>query len=132
MKNRIINKDKFFSESGLSFVELIVVIVFISIALASLLNVFSVSLTSSVGSEHLSLSVQLAEYKMEQVRSDKASFGYNYLRASNYPTENSPENYSGYTRSVLITTYSDYKKVEVSITKEGINDVSLVALFTNY
>ena len=105
-------KNKFFAESGVSFIELIVVMVFISIALAALLNVFSVSITSSVGSEYLSLSVQLAEFKMEQIRSDKASFGYNYLRTSKYPTETNPESYSGYTRAVSISTYSDHKKVQ--------------------
>jgi hypothetical protein len=64
MNNSIIKKIGTLSENGYSFVELIMVIVFISIALVAILNTYNVGLTSSVGSEHLSLAAQLAEYKI--------------------------------------------------------------------
>jgi type II secretory pathway pseudopilin PulG len=132
MNNSIIKKIGTLSENGYSFVELIMVIVFISIALVAILNTYNVGLTSSVGSEHLSLAAQLAEYKMEQIKSDKARQGYDFVIESNYPAETDPQNFTDYSRTVSITTYSEYKEVTVTIAKNGETQITLQAIFTNY
>lgn len=119
-------------ENGDSFIELIIVVVFIAIALVAILNTFNVGITSSVDSEHLSLAAQLAEYKMEQVKSDKARQGYNFLIESNYPNEIDPENFTGYSRTVSINTFAEHKEVTVTVFKDGDEKISLKAIFTNY
>ncbi|MCD6167572.1 hypothetical protein DRQ11_07015 [candidate division KSB1 bacterium] len=120
------------SERGFSLVELVFVIVFISIALTAILNTFSTSVSSSVDSEYVSLAVQLAEGKMEQIKSDKAGKGYSYLVAGNYPSENNPDGYSGFSRTVNITTYTNYKVVTVTVTHSDVPTVTLETIFTNY
>ena len=119
-------------QSGFTLTELIIVLVFVGVALTSILLSFRTGLRTSVDSELLSLSAQLAEAKMEQIKSDKASFGYGYLTQQNYPPETDADGYSGYTRTVSITEYSGYKKVTVTVTHSGSPDVQLVTIFANY
>lgn len=116
----------------MSLIEIIVVIVFIGVALSALLNSFNVGVSSSVGSEYLSVAAQLANYKMEEIKSDKAAHGYNYLDETNYPQETDPQNFAGYVRTVSITAYSAYKEVQVTVSHNGVQEVSLTAQFANY
>lgn len=123
---------RFGTQSGISYIEVIIVMVFISIALVTLLNSFTIGVTSSVNSEYLSVAAQLAEYEMEQIKSDKAAHGYNYLVSSNYPQISNPENFSGFTRSVYIIEYSDSKVIKVTVAQNDIEEVVLYSVFTNY
>ena len=132
MNSQIIKKISPHSENGYSFVELIIVVVFISIALVAILNTYNVGITSSVGSEHLSLAAQLAEYKMEQIKSDKARQGYDFVVGANYPAETDPQNFTDFSRTVSITTYSEYKEITVTVFKNGETQISLKAILTNY
>ena len=116
----------------MSLIEIIIVIVFIGVALSALLNSFNVGISSSVGSEYLSVSAQLANYKMEEIKSDKAAHGYDYLDEANYPQETGPQNFTGYARTVTITAYTDYKEVQVTVSHDGTQEVSLTAQFANY
>ena len=130
--NRNPTKNLLTSEKGISLVELILVIVFVSVALTAILNTFTTSVSSSVDSEYISLAVQLAEGEMEQIKSDKSGKGYSYIIASNYPTETNPDGYAGFTRAVNITTYTDYKVVTVTVSHADVPTITLETIFTNY
>ena len=126
------NQQSFFNQKGFSLTEMIVTVVFISVALIALLNTFNVGLRSAADSNSMSLSTQIAETKMERIKSDKASFGLSYLIHSNYLQEDNPDGCSGYTRTVTITNYENYKKIEVAVTHNSFPSITLVTLFSNY
>ena len=125
-------KQNIKSQYGFSLTEMIVTVVFIGVVLIALLNTFNVGLRSAADSSSMSMSTQLAETKMEQIKSDKTSFGLNYLIPSNYPQEVNADGLSGYTRSVTITDYVNYKKVEVTVTHSEFPNIMLSTLFSNY
>ncbi|NOY77762.1 MAG: type II secretion system protein [Calditrichaeota bacterium] len=119
-------------EAGLTLIELVMVIIFVSIALTALLNSFNVSITKSTDSESLTIAVQLAEEKLEEIRSDKDGRGYVYIVSDNYPQEVAPDGYANFTRTVSITDHTDYKTVSVTITHPDIPDVTLATILANY
>jgi len=119
-------------QEGFSITEMIITIIFIGVALVSLLNTFNVGLRSASDSESISLSTQLAEAKMERIKSDKASFGFSQLIQQNYLQEENPDGYEGYSRTITITNFTNYKKVEVTVSHSKFPSVSLITLFANY
>lgn len=119
-------------QRGVSLVELIFVIIFLGVAMTSTLTMVSTGVTQSMDIESMSLASMLAEQKLEAIRGDKNGRGYFYLTSQNYVTEANAGGYSGYTRSTNVTTYGNYKKVEVTVSKENIPSVTLVTFFTNY
>ncbi len=125
-------KPPVFSEAGFTMVELVVTLIFIGIALTALLSSFSTSVVKSTDSETLTLAVELAEAKLEQIQSDKSGRGYPYIVSENYPDENNPDGYEGYTRQVQITAYQDYKEVTVSVSHPDMETVSISTILANY
>ena len=119
-------------ETGLTMVELIITVIFIGIALTALLSSFSTSVVKSTDSETLTLAVELAEAKLEQIESDKSGRGYPYLVNENYPEETDPDGYEGYTRSVNIVEYQDYKEITVTVTHPDMQTVSISTILANY
>ena len=119
-------------QSGVSLVELTFIIIFLGVAPASTITMVSTGVTQRIDSESLSLASMLAEQKLEEIRGDKNGRGYFYLTSQNYATEANAGGYSGYTRATNITTYQNYKKVEVVVSKENVPSVTLVTFFTNY
>lgn len=120
------------NEGGFSLVELIFVMLFLGIALATTLSMVSTGVTKSMDSESMSLATTLAEQKMEEIRGDKNGRGYFYVTNSNYDTETNAGGYAGFTRTTTITTYSSYKEITVSVAKEDMPTVTLVTFLTNY
>ena len=119
-------------ETGLTLIELVIVTLFTSIALAALLNSFTVSITSSTDSETLTIAGELANAKLEQIRSDKDGKGYPFIIQSNYPQEINPEGYTNFTRAVSITAHTNYKTVQVTVSNPQIPDVTLTTILANY
>lgn len=120
------------SQTGFTLTELMITVIFIGVAMVGILNTYNVGLRSASDSESISIAAQIAEKKMEMIKSDKAAFGYSYIISNNYPQEENPDNYSGYTRRVIITTFANYKKTKVVVSHDKFPDVSLVTIFTNY
>jgi len=116
----------------LTLIELIFVILFVAIALVTLLYASTEGLRKSVSSEHLTVALHLAQEKMEQIFSDKEGKGYTYIIPENYPEEVNPDGCVGYTRRVEIETYSGYKRITVRVSHEGMPDVHLETLLANY
>ncbi len=113
-------------------VELIVTLIFVGIALTALLGSFSTSVCKSTDSEALTLAVELAEAKLEQIQSDKSGRGYPYISEENYPEETDPDGYAGYVRKVSITPQTDYKEITVTVTHPNMEEVSLSTILANY
>lgn len=117
---------------GYSLIELIMVIVFVSIAFVATLSMMTGGMQRSAETEILTQAVQLAEKKMEAIRSDKNSLGYHYLMQENYPVELNPEGLSGFKRSVVIVDFGSYKQITVKVEHESIKPVTLVTHMANY
>jgi hypothetical protein len=69
---------------------------------------------------------------LEQIKSDKARQGYDFVVESNYSAETDPQNFTDYSRTVSVTTYSEYKEITVTVLKNGETQISLKAILTNY
>ncbi|MDQ7052038.1 MAG: hypothetical protein Q9P14_03750 [candidate division KSB1 bacterium] len=86
----------------------------------------------SAQSETLTQAIFLAEQKMEAIRSDKNSLGYQHLIDENYPVEQEIDGYPGYTRTVTILDFGSYKEIKVTVTYPGFRPVTLITQMTNY
>ncbi len=120
------------NEAGLTLIELVVVIFFTSVALTALLNSFNVSITKSTDSEALTIAVELAEEKLEEIRSDKDGRGYPFIISDNYPEEVDPDGYANFTRTVSIVPHTDYKNIYVTVSNPKIPNVQLATILANY
>jgi type II secretory pathway pseudopilin PulG len=119
-------------ESGLGLLEIILVISILTVGMLTIMRSFRTGIKSSVGSETLSLATQLAEEKMEEIKSDKESSGFSFLHNSAYPGETDPEGFIGFIRSVQISNVSDYKLVQVTVTHQDVPNVVLTTVYENY
>jgi|GEM_PF-2303354 type II secretory pathway pseudopilin PulG len=117
---------------GFTLVELMLVLVFVGVSLTALMTLFRTGIRSSVEAEEISIAVQLAEAKLEQIKSDKAAKGADYLISQNYPVEYDPDGFSGYVRQTQIVDLGEYKKVIVRVLKNEKEVARLVTIFTNY
>jgi len=120
------------NQEGFSLIELIMVIIFISVAFVATMSMMSSGIEKSVESEALTRATMLAEEKMEQIRGDKNTEGYHYLKNENYPQETNAGGNQGYTRIVQISNYATYKEIKVIVKHASIQDVVLVTHLTNY
>lgn len=78
------------------------------------------------------MAADLANEKMERIFADKQTLGYAFIVSANYPDETNPSEHLGFTRSVTVTTFPTYKRVEVRVTHPDISDCLLNAFLTNY
>jgi len=119
-------------QGGYSMVELIMVIVFIGVAFVATIGMMTGSMQKSAQSETLTQAIFLAEQKMEAIRGDKNSLGYQYLIDENYPVEQEIDGYPGFTRTVTILDFGSYKEIKVTVTHPGFKPVTLITQMTNY
>jgi len=108
------------------------VIVFGGITFLAIASTMSQSLSSSLSSEVMTMAADLANEKMERVFADKQTLGYAFIVSSNYPDETNPAGHNGFTRTLTVTTFSTYKRVEVRVMHPDIADCVLSAFMTNY
>ena len=80
----------------------------------------------------MATAIDLANEKMEQIYADKKTKGYGFVDAANYPTETNAGGHNGFTRSVAVTQYTNYKQVVVTVSHPQTQDCVLTALVTNY
>ena len=119
-------------QGGYSLVELIMVIVFIGVAFVATIGMMTGSMQKSAQSETLTQAIFQKKKKMEAIRSDKNSLGYQYLIDENYPVEQEIDGYPGYTRTVTILDFGSYKEIKVTVTHPGFKPVTLITQMTNY
>ncbi len=120
------------NQRGNSLLELIMVIIFLGVAFVTTLGMMSTGITKSVKIELLTRAMMLAEQKMEEVRGDKSTRGYSWVKESNYPVESNPGGYEGFTRSVKVTSYSTYKEVQVIVQHDDLPTVTLHTHIANF
>jgi prepilin-type N-terminal cleavage/methylation domain-containing protein len=113
-------------ENGFSFIELIMAIVILSIALVSFLGVFSNSLANNTTQQFSIRAAGVAREKMESLLSDRYTHGFDAITEANYPVENLTSPYEGYnirttvnfvdeTDLNTIVASSHYKKTMITI-----------------
>ena len=120
------------SQRGITLLELILLIIILGIAILSSMKMMSAGLNSSMSVETHIKAANLANSKMEQIFADKKSKGYAYIDNENYPTETNPDDITGFTRTVQITSQSTYKKIVVTVSHQDLSDFVLTAVVTNY
>lgn len=120
------------SQKGYSLIELVMVTVFLGVAIAATLTMMTAGISKSFDTENLSLASMLAEQKLEEIRGDKNGRGYHFVDNESYVTESNAGGYSGYTRTVLITTYQTYKEISVTVSHSNQPSFTLVTQLTNY
>ncbi len=108
------------------------VIIFLGVAFVATLGMMTGSIERSVDAETFTHAISLADQKLEDVRSDKNSLGYQYLLNENYPFESHIEGYAGFSREVKITDFGSYKQITVTVRHRGIKPVILVTQMANY
>lgn len=132
-------------ENGFSFIELIVSIVILSIALVSFLGVFSNSLANSTTQQFSIRAAGTAREKMESLLSDRYTHGFDAIVDANYPTENLSSPYEGYNVNTAVTfvdesdlntpvASSDYKKIVITISHDDnlFPPISFLSVISNY
>ncbi len=117
---------------GHTLIELVLVIIFLSVAILASMNMLTSSLSGSAETELVITATNLANEKMERILADKRSKGYSYVDSDNYPDEINVNNLVGFSRFVTVTSYSTYKQVQVTVTNPDIENCLLAARVTNY
>ncbi len=120
------------TQSGFTLIELVLVIVFLSVAIIASMRAMSSSLTQSMDVEVLMTATNLANEKLERIMADKKSKGYDFVAQNNYSQETNVNGMNGYNRYVTITVFSTYKEVKVKVTHSGVEDYELATFLTNY
>lgn len=121
-------------EHGFTLIEVILVIVFLGVGFIVTLGAMSSGLQKSVDAELVVTAMALAEEKMEQIRNDKVTFGYQYILNSNFPPESKLGQHAKFSRSVDVVTFvvAGYKNVTVKVSRANMPDVELTTSFADY
>jgi len=94
--------------SGFSLMELVMTILFTSIAFPGIASIFVTALNNSHDAEMMTIANNLAQEQMEIILADKAGtgggFGYSAITTAKYASVNPPSPYNAFTRSVTVTT----------------------------
>ena len=131
-------KDKIFTryltngQAGFTLIEIIMVIIFLSVALLATMNMISTSLSKSFDMDIIATANNLANEEMEKIFTDKKSKGYGFVVPENYPSETNAGGFQGFNRYVTITTNLTNKKIVVRVTHASIDDFILTSYLTNY
>ena len=125
------------NQPGSTLIELILMIMIGVVALFPLLAMYSNATTRSVEPVLVSQAGFLAEEKMERIVADyrESSRGYGYIVEANYPAENDPAGFPGFSIAVSValdSTYSgvQFKTVTVTAAHSGIDDITLATWVT--
>jgi Tfp pilus assembly protein PilE len=122
-------------ERGFTFIELIMIIVIVGIAVVPLIQMFTTSLKGSADTEATSIAIELAQDKMEETKqlgfaatsSTSGTFAspftaYSYQVTVGYADQNF--NNSG--------SPTNYKKVEVKVTHTSGTSTTLTTVVSNH
>lgn len=135
LKNRLIDRN------GYSLVEIIIVIIFGTIAIPGLVGMYTTILTNSHGAEIMSIANLLAAEQLEIIIADKSGsgqgYGYNAITNQKYADVTPVVPFDGYTRTVNVQTVNpgqtyEYKLITVTVGHPLIPNVSLTAFVMNH
>jgi prepilin-type N-terminal cleavage/methylation domain-containing protein len=137
-------------ERGFTFIEVILAIVLLAIAIPGILSAVSFMEQGQVNAVGTTTAANLAQEKMEEIMGDRINpaRGFPYIVAGNYPAENPVAGFANYNRSVTITCFTDntlavtavcptdYKQIQMTVQAVGVGpsvpDAVLVSLVTNH
>lgn len=121
-----------FGDEGFTLLELILVVMVATVAIAPLMSMFSNAVYNSVKPVIATEAVFLAQEKIETIIADAAAQGrgYDYIINSNYPDISNPPEFSGFSISVTVAAESlyqgvNFKLVDVTVSNSAIDDVVL-------
>ena len=122
-------------EKGFTFIELIMVILIVGIAIIPLIQMFTTSLKGSADTEATSIALELAQDKMEETK----QLGFAAI-ASTSGTFASP--FTAYSYQVTMSyvdsglsssgSPTDYKKVEIKVTHTSGTSTTLTTVVSNH
>jgi type II secretory pathway pseudopilin PulG len=121
----------FKNNKGISLIESTLAIVIVSTALLAGLSLLQGNVIASVQYEKTTIASHLANEKLEGILADKEFLGYSYAtNTSNYPTEILSDDFTGFTREVIITEV-DATDLTTPQTGSGLNKIDIVVTWSN-
>jgi type II secretory pathway pseudopilin PulG len=125
-------------QRGYTVIEVIVTILFVGLALPSIILLFTQSMSGSAEFHTDARALRMAEQKIEQILADRLSptRGYNWVTApGRYPSESLGD---GFTRTTTITTAGKvlngvaYAEVVITVSHALITPVQIETWITRY
>ena len=129
------------SQSGFTLIEMVLVIIIISIASVPLFSLFSRAASSLLINEKTQTAAQLAQEHVEFLLAVRRAQGFVAPQLSGNTTEALSGNYSGYSRSTVITQAAggpgcpagaNCKEITVSVDEAGSSYAEVTLLLVDY
>lgn len=122
--------------NGYSLIEMIMTILLMSVAIPSIVMMFTGVLSNSHDAEFMTVSSLLASEQLEIILADKAGtgigYGYASINSGRYANVNPPAPFEDWTRVVSIQTVDagqpyEYKEITVTVSQSLIPSIVLTA-----
>ena len=130
---------------GATVIELVACIMILAVALPSLLKTFAEASMKSMHPANEAMASFLAIDRMEEIvaRRYRGTDGYSAVTTANFPNESPVSGFTGFTRSVTVTTVTSslagsgsdvgYKKVRVTVSwNSGANSLVIERIFADF
>jgi Tfp pilus assembly protein PilV len=130
---------------GATIIELAACIMILAVALPTLLKTFAEASMKSMHPANEAMASFLAIDRMEEIvaRRYRGTDGYSAVTTANFPNESPVSGFTGFTRSVTVTTVDSslatvgsdvgYKKVRVTVTwNSGANSLVIERIFADF
>ncbi len=127
--------------TGYSMVEIIIAIIFATIAIPGIVGMYTAVLTNSHSAEIMTVANLLAVEQMETILADKAGtgvdYGYSAINSQKYASVTPTSPFTGYSRTVDVQTIDsgqtyEYKLITVTVGHSLIPEVVLVSFITDH
>lgn len=130
------------NSGGYSFIELIMAILLMSIAIPGIVLMFTYVMTNSHDAEFVAISNFLASEQMEIILADKAGtgvgYGYDSITAGRYSSVNPGAPFGAWSRSVSVETQPpddlgfDYKVITVTVSHPLVSTVVMTSFVLDH
>lgn len=135
------------SSRGITLIELVISIAIVAVLFPVMISALFNPVTDAVWGDQMVQAMALAQERMEELYSKKASnsasLGYSSITSANYPAENPVSGFSAFNRSATITEVSGsdlstsssgsgFKKVVVAVTWGSDNSVELTGVVADF
>ena len=118
--------------NGYSLVEMVIVIIFATVAIPAVVGMYTTVLTNSHNAEIMSVANLLAAEQIEIIFADKAGtgpgYGYSAINSQKYTDVTPTSPFNGYSRTVSVQTVNagqayEYKLITVTVGHPLIPDI---------
>jgi prepilin-type N-terminal cleavage/methylation domain-containing protein len=129
-------------ETGVTLIELVVVLVILAVASVPLFGQFSQASMTLLSNERIQTAAQLAQERAELIMGWRRNLGYNTVQlATGTTTESLAGNYTGYTRTTVISqpplgpgcpVGATCKEVVITVDRSGTPNAEVTLVLADY